>query len=84
MNPHAVKRQWFKPIFAFEQVYNPDYNLDNNGLHVWDMVMTKIKLPAGYDSTNINVRIDHKGQAMHLSFTEITLNFHGEDNYGKK
>ena len=71
-----------KPAFAFTSVHDYDFNLEG-GLVIREMIMTRIKLPAGYDE-DILCRIDHKGKELHLSISEITSNFQAEIICGKQ
>ena len=88
MDPSSVKGQCpiaevlFKPAFAFTPVHDYDYSLEN-GVVVREMMMTRIKLPAGYNK-DVTVRVDHKGKELHLSISEITSNFQAEIICGRK
>ena len=88
MDPSSVKGQCpiaevlFKPAFSFTPVHDYDYSLEN-GVVVREMMMTRIKLPAGYNK-DVTVRVDHKGKELHLSISEITSNFQAEIICGRK
>jgi len=87
MDPTSVKGQCpiaevlFKPAFAFTPIHDNDYSL-KNGVVVREMMLTRIKLPAGYNE-DVTVSV-HKNRELHLSISEITSNFQAEIICGRK
>ena len=88
MDPTSVKGQCpiaevlFKPAFAFTPVHDNDYSLEH-GCVVREMMMTRLKLPAGYNE-DVTISVQQKGRELHLSISEITSNFQAEIICGRK